>query len=226
MWSKRSPRRLSVAIALLAFGAGASDALSFAGLGGVFTSVMTGNLIVLGIAVGRLELVAAILPTVAIVAYVGGVLATAGWLRHTKADSDDPWPSLVTTTLVAGSVAQAAVLALWLVAGTHPEPVVRAIMVGLLAGAMGVQGTAVNTLALSGAATTYLTGTLTVLATEVATGGAPATMRRRLMVLAAALAGAASCAVLLLWWRPAAPAVALACTLAVIGLTWSRRPSR
>jgi uncharacterized membrane protein YoaK (UPF0700 family) len=219
-------RRFSVAIVLLALSAGASDALSFAGLGGVFTSVMTGNLIVLGVAVGRLELGAAILPAVAIAAYTGGVLATATWLRHTRADDDDPWPALVTVTLVTGAAGQAVVLVVWLLSGTQPDPTVRAIMVSLLAAAMGVQGTAVNTLAIPGAATTYLTGTLTVLATEVATGGIPVTMRRRLMVLAAALAGAAACAALLWWWRPAAPAFALSCTLTVIALTWRRRQTR
>jgi uncharacterized membrane protein YoaK (UPF0700 family) len=213
---------LSVAIALLALSAGASDALSFAALGKVFTSVMTGNLILLGIAVGRFDFGATILPTVAIAAYIGGVLATATWLRHTRADDDDPWPRPVTVTLVTGAVAQVAILLVWLLSGARPSPTVGAVMVVMLAAAMGVQGTAVNTLAISGAATTYLTGTLTVLATEVATGGTPTTMRRRLTVLAAALAGAAVCALLLLWLRPVAPAFALSCTLAAIGLTWRR----
>jgi uncharacterized membrane protein YoaK (UPF0700 family) len=112
--------------------------------------------------------------------------------------------------------AQLLTLVGWLGTGGHPQATAQILLLVLSAFAMGVQSAGVNTLPLAGAATTYLTGTLTTLATELATSGVPSTMRRRFAVLAAALAGAGLDAVLLTWARPAAPALPLAATLAVV----------
>ena len=132
-------------------------------------------------------------------------------------------PGRVRATLSVVPVVQAAMLAGWLAYGTHPGGAARLGLLALSAFAMGVQSAGVNTLPLSGAATTYLTGTLTTLTTELATSGTPATMRRRFAVLAAALAGAGLDAVLLTWARPAAAALPLAATLTVaVMLTWRR----
>ena len=87
---------------------------------------------------------------------------------------------------------------------------------------MGVQSGAVNALAVSGTSTTYLTGTLTTLTTELATTGEPPAMRRRLAVIVAALAGAILETVLLTWARATAPALPLTTTLAVIAITRPR----
>jgi uncharacterized membrane protein YoaK (UPF0700 family) len=114
--------------------------------------------------------------------------------------------------------AQALTLAGWLGSGGHPRETVQILLLALSAFAMGVQSAGVNTLPLAGAATTYLTGTLTTLTTELATSGVPSTMRRRFAVLAAALAGAGLDAVLLTWARPAAPALPLTATLLVVVL--------
>lgn len=102
--------------------------------------------------------------------------------------------------------------------GGAPRRGAQFLLLALSAFAMGVQSATVNTLPLAGAATTYLTGTLTTLTTELATSGVPSTMRRRFAVLAAALAGAGLDAVLLTWARPAAPALPLAATLTVVAL--------
>jgi uncharacterized membrane protein YoaK (UPF0700 family) len=132
-------------------------------------------------------------------------------------------PERLRATLKLVPVVQAAILAGWLLYGTHPGGVARLGLLALSAFAMGVQSAGVNTLPLSGAATTYLTGTLTTLTTELATSGAPATMRRRFAVLAAALAGAGLDGVLLTWARPAAAALPLGATLTVaVMLAWRR----
>src|SRR5260370_12968347 len=49
----RGPRAPLVLAAVLTAGTGAADAISFLRLGNVFTSMMTGNLIQVGVAVGR-----------------------------------------------------------------------------------------------------------------------------------------------------------------------------
>lgn len=128
----------------------------------------------------------------------------------------EQWPGQVRRALVLVPFAQALALVGWVGSGGHPQATAQILLLVLSAFAMGVQSAGVNTLPLAGAATTYLTGTLTTLTTELATSGVPSTMRRRFAVLAAALAGAGLDAVLLTWARPAAPALPLAATLAVV----------
>ncbi|MDN3355288.1 YoaK family protein [Actinomadura sp. DC4] len=70
------------AVILLAAGSGAVDAFSFAGLGAVFASVMTGNLVLLGVAAVHASLDPALSATASIAAYVLGVFTTAGRLRR------------------------------------------------------------------------------------------------------------------------------------------------
>lgn len=125
-------------------------------------------------------------------------------------------PGRLPQALIVVPFAQAAVLAGWLACHGHPGATPQLILLAMSALAMGTQSACVNTLPLTGAATTYLTGTLTVLATELATSGVPSTMRRRSAVLAAAFAGAGLNGVLLIWARPATPALPLAATLAAI----------
>ncbi|MCO6007824.1 DUF1275 domain-containing protein [Actinoallomurus purpureus] len=211
---------------LLALGSGAADAFSFVALGAVFTSVMTGNLILLGIAVVHADLGAGVRAAVSITAYASGVLGAATWLRGAGPPGPGPWPRRVVGALGVVPTAQAVVLAGWLASAGRPGAVAQVALVAVAAAAMGVQGTAVNALAVSGAATTYLTGTLTALMTEVATTGSPVTMRRRFAVLGAALAGAALEAVLLVWARPAAPALPLAAALTVVTVAVPRRAGR
>jgi uncharacterized membrane protein YoaK (UPF0700 family) len=228
--------RLTAAVLLLALSSGAVDAMSFTGLGAVFASVMTGNLVLLGVAIVHARPGPAVTAAAAVVSYAAGVFGTAAWLRrpgrqdrrgarhrsglgrHTRRPpaAGRWWTGRVRKALMIVPVAQAGVLAGWLAAGGRPGETARALLLALSALAMGAQSAGVNTLPLTGAATTYLTGTLTSLTTELAAGGVPATMRRRFAVLAAALAGAGLSAALLSWARPAVPALPLAATLTVI----------
>jgi uncharacterized membrane protein YoaK (UPF0700 family) len=236
--------RLTTAVFLLALSSGAVDAMSFAALGAVFASVMTGNLVLLGVAAVHARLGPALTATAAIVAYATGVFGTAAWLhrlrgrhdrrdarrrpglgRHTRRASPGrrQWAGSVRRALLIVPVAQAGVLAGWLAAGERPDPTARTLLLALSALAMGAQSAGVNTFPLTGAATTYLTGTLTTLTTELAAGGVPVTMRRRLAVLAAALTGAGLSAALITWARPTAPALPLTATLAVVLVLGHRR---
>jgi uncharacterized membrane protein YoaK (UPF0700 family) len=69
-----------IAIALT-FGSGANDVASFTRLGGVFTSVMTGNIVLWGLAVARGSLSLASHTAVSIAGYVIGV-AAGTWVAH------------------------------------------------------------------------------------------------------------------------------------------------
>src|SRR6202045_572321 len=65
----------------LTFGSGAMDVASFTKLGGVFASVMTGNIVLWGLAAARGSVSLASHTAVAIAGYIAGV-AGGTWIGH------------------------------------------------------------------------------------------------------------------------------------------------
>ncbi len=141
----------------LAFAAGSVDAATYLGLGHAFPANMTGNTVLLGVAVARGEGRDGLRSAVVLVAFVLGV--TAGTiLRGARADRD--WPRNATLALVAEGVVLAGLLAGWL-AASPPAGVARYVLLGAAGGAMGLQSAAAREASDQGVATTYMTGTLT-----------------------------------------------------------------
>ncbi len=199
----------------LTFASGAVDAISFLGLGRVFTAMMSGNLVLLGLAVGSGAGAEAVRSAVSLVMFAVGVFAASRLVR----DSATPriWPVGVTLALVCEAVAQAGLLAGWVGASGHPDRAFEALLVGVSAVAMGLQTGAVARLRVSGITTTYVTGTLTGLFGALALGeGTRQELTRRGVVLVALLAGAVCGVVLLKGARTGAPALPLAITLSVL----------
>lgn len=204
-----------VLLVCLTFGSGAVDAISFLGLGRVFTAMMSGNIVLLGLAVGSSAGSEAVRSAVSLVVYAFGVLAASRLVRSPTKSS--VWPSGLTIALVCGAVAQAGVLAGWLGASGHPNDLFKAVLVGFSALAMGLQGGAVARLGVSGVTTTYVTGTLTGLIGGLALrSGTQRELARRAVMLVALLLGAACGAVLLTYARSGAPALPLAVTIIVV----------
>ncbi len=204
-----------VLLICLTFGSGAVDAISFLGLGRVFTAMMSGNIVLLGLAVGSSAGSEAVRSAVSLVVFVFGVFAASRLVRGPTDSS--AWPSGLTMALVCGAVAQAGMLAGWLGASGHPNDLFKAVLVGFSALAMGLQGGAVARLGVSGVTTTYVTGTLTGLIGGLALrSGTQRELARRAVVLVALLLGAACGAVLLTYARSAAPALPLAVTIIVV----------
>lgn len=147
---------------------GATGAISYTRLGSVFSSVMTGNLVLLGLSAGREDAGLAGRLAVAIVGYMVGALV--GSRIAGAPDKARPvWPVRVTVALLAESVVLGGLLAGWEVGGSRPGGRVE---LGLLAAAvlaMGVQAGAVRAIGIPGLSTTYLTGTLTGVLAELAT---------------------------------------------------------
>src|SRR3974390_2616053 len=111
---KTWPRQhvLTVIAIALTFASGAADVASFTRLGDVFTSVMTGNIVVWGLAGARGPLTLASHTAVAVAGYIAGV-AVGTWVAHgTKQADADPgadvlpahvvWVLLAQLTLLAG----------------------------------------------------------------------------------------------------------------------------
>jgi uncharacterized membrane protein YoaK (UPF0700 family) len=157
-----------ILIVVLAATSGYVDAVSYLGLGRVFTSNMTGNTVLLGLALGQAQGIAALRSLVALAGYLCGV-ATATLIVEPKT-TDKPsaiWPIGVTRAFAF----ECAVLAVFAVGGILARTADSASaivypLIALSATAMGIQSVAVRELGVSGITTTYITGTWTSLIGE------------------------------------------------------------
>ncbi|WP_433724043.1 DUF1275 family protein [Nocardia sp. CA-129566] len=158
------PRWLPVGptvLVLLSAGAGATDGLVFTELGKVFASVLTGNLVLLGAAVGipGIELTP---PLVVLASYFVGVAAAARWCRGRPAG---PLRIARLRHCLAGEAALVVVVAAVAVfAGA--VGVARLLLLGAAALAMGVQSAAVLIIDRR-SPTTYMTSTFTGLVSDL-----------------------------------------------------------
>jgi uncharacterized membrane protein YoaK (UPF0700 family) len=177
-------RRLTLAAVLLTIGTGGTDVLSLTRLGGVFASVMTGNLVLLGLAAARASAELAGHTGVAIGGYVLGVaigarvIALAPRRRRQagqRAAGPEGWPAMVTAALVLELVLLAVLAAGWELTGPHPAGARQYLLLVTATVAMGIQSAAVRGFGRGEYATTYLTGTLTSLIAGLVT---PGTRRR------------------------------------------------
>lgn len=151
----------NVLVLILAFASGNIDAISYLGMGSVFTSNMTGNTVLLGLALGQGKGLAALRSVIALVGYIGGV--AVGSTIVDRGPKRAIWPSSVTTAFAAEFLVLLLFAAGGLFAGHTPSEFTLYPLIALAAIAMGIQSTAVRVLGVSGVATTYITGTWTSL---------------------------------------------------------------
>lgn len=197
--------------------AGALDVFCVTRLGGPFASVITGNLVQVGSAVVSVDLRLATRCAVAVAAYAVGVALGAVALRRIPLG----WSGRTTLVTVAEFVLLAAVAAVWRAGGGEAGEVVKTVLLGLAAVAMGLQSATTVTSGLPGAATTYFTGTLTnAIRTVVTESQGLARGSRSALRLVALLAGAVAGGLALQIapvWAPALPA-AIVAAVAVVAL--------
>lgn len=140
---------------------GMVDAICFAGLGEVFVSLMTGNLILLGIAIGRHHPVAAFLPFLIPLAFYAVGTLLGGWLttRYPGAQMRRLGFVLVwLLTLLAGWVSFDVVLS--------AQDLRYAGLLAILALASGLQSALLQKAGLQNFASNVMTSTLTSLLAE------------------------------------------------------------
>jgi uncharacterized membrane protein YoaK (UPF0700 family) len=174
-------------LVLLTLTTGAVDASCFLHLGNVFSSVITGNLVLLGVAAATQSGSLAIHSGTALAGYSAGVLIGAP-IATRRARGGETWPLSVTVTLAAEFCVLAGFSVGWELTGGSPGSTARLLLIAALAIAMGIQSAAVREL--GGMSTTYLTGTLTAVISELATRARAPGFTRSLGVLAAVVAGA------------------------------------
>ena len=223
-----------IAIALT-FGSGATDVASFTRLGEVFTSVMTGNIVLWGLAVARGSLSLASHTAVAIAGYIVGV-AGGTWIAHGFKVSGGSasggsaaeggvgrasvLPAHVSWALFAELILLAGFTVGWEVSGARPAGWAEFALLAVLAAAMGVQASAVNEMGMANVSTTFLTGTLTGLVSSLVSPGQDTPHGlRRFGVLIGLAAGAGLCGLLVATAAAAVPVLPLAALVTALVLS-------
>ncbi|HEY5103511.1 MAG TPA: YoaK family protein [Acidimicrobiales bacterium] len=176
-------RQRDALVILLTLVTGSIDAIGFTRLGGVFTSVMTGNMVLLGVAAGKGDVSLALHTGIAFLGFVVGSLGGARVAGHAHKD-DELWPRPILMALGLELVVLFVFAAWWEIASAAPTGTAEYAMLGINAAALGVQSAATLRFGISGLSTTYLTGTLTQLLAGVAKRKEPVSGRSALLLLA------------------------------------------
>lgn len=203
-------RRRHGLVLVLAVNSGVTDALGVLALGGAFTSVMTGNMVLTGAgaAVGHWELAA--LAGSAIVTFSAGC-AIGARLAGTPQAGDSVWPGAICGALLVQLLVTVGFAVGWWITGTDPDELTRWAFLVVNALGLGIQSSAVQRLGQGGLSTTYLTGTLTTMVVRLATGHRLGAVSPSLQILLALVLGAALGAALTVHVPWAAPVAQLLC---------------
>jgi uncharacterized membrane protein YoaK (UPF0700 family) len=152
---------------------------------------MTGNLVLLGLAIARASARLATHTAVAFAGYVAGV-ATGTLVGTRRKGQDELWPVRVTECLAIELVFFAVFTVGWELADAHPAGAWQLCLLAVGALAMGLQGAAVQNVR-TPLRTTYLTSTLIGVVEEIVKSGRRGQgFSLNVTVLVAAVAGAAA----------------------------------
>ena len=203
-------------VGLLTFASGCIDVVTLMIIGGAFTSVITGNLIFVGRAIGTSSLSPALHAVMAVAGYIVGVAAGAR-LRQLLArrGPQGAWPRSATLVLASECAILLAVNVAWLSWDGAPPTTATDLLLVAAALSLGMQGAAARGIK-GNPSTTYMTGALTTLVEAVSTGGRRTADASAVAGLFSLVVGAACSAVLVERARPAALLPPLAALLVVV----------
>ncbi|MGW2884139.1 YoaK family protein [Streptomyces griseoruber] len=208
--------RLTPVLLALTGVSGLIDAISYLGLGHVFTANMTGNVVVLGFAAAGAPGFSARHTVTSLAFFLAGA-ATGG--RVVRRVGDGSRRTRARVTFAAEAVLLAAASAVAFVTAEHGRVRVYAV-IALTAYAMGLRNAIVQKLAVPAlTTTTVLTMTLTGLASDSHAGGGPGSHSlRRTAAVIAMFAGAVLGAALVLHHGIALPLLVAAATSGALAL--------
>jgi uncharacterized membrane protein YoaK (UPF0700 family) len=211
-------RRRRALVVVLTFVTGSADAMGFLALGGAFSSVMTGNMVLLGLSVGRTDGELALTSAAAIGSFIVGVLVGAH-LAGVPGKGDPVWPRAVNRALLLEAAVFVAFTVVWETTGSDRSANLELGLLMMSATALGIQSSAVQRFGVPGLSSTYLTGTLTALIGAIAARSPVGVLLPKAEVLLALIVGAAVGAVVSGHLPPLAPALLLVPLLGVIVLS-------
>lgn len=213
----------------LTFSSGAIDAISYFGLGKVFSAFMTGNIVFLGFGIvnaGGPNFLSVICALACFA--VGAFLGTR--ISLPLAQSHGLWPGRVSATLTLVAAVEAVSLLLWLATDGATTAVMINVFLALFSLAMGLQTAAVRALGVQGVFTTAATFTFLALAGDFAGSRPKAEAPRLAGVLAGLVAGAIAGGLLFAHALTYAPVLPLVVTIFVIlagaGISRKAAPDR
>ncbi|WP_245885817.1 YoaK family protein [Kineococcus rhizosphaerae] len=201
--TRRDPLDWHTALMLvLTFSTGIVDAVGYLGLDRVFTANMTGNVVILGMALTGSQDLPIVGPVLALLGFLGGAALVGRVLRRAATGwttASSVVFALVGVVLGALAVVTSLLDGVPVEPGTSPPP--AAVLVTTVLGlAMGGQAAAARRLGVKDVTTVVVTSTLTGLAADSRlAGGTGDGWRRRLGAVVLILAGAAVGAALLRW---------------------------
>ncbi len=204
---------LARTLLVLTFTTGLVDAVSYLGLGHVFTANMTGNIVFLGFGIAGSGGLPVVAPLVSLGAFLVG--AGAGGVLAVRMADDHPrhfaWALAIEMTLIAVAAGLAAAV------DVRPAALSSDVLIALLALAMGLRNATVRRIAVPDLTTTVLTMTLTGLAADSPLfGGTGKGSTRRTAAVLGMLAGALAGALMLKTSLVLPLAVAAALALATL----------
>jgi uncharacterized membrane protein YoaK (UPF0700 family) len=211
------PRHLYL-VGLLTFASGCVDVVTLTVIGGAFTSVITGNLILIGRGLGTATLDPALHAAMAVAGYIVGVALGSRLAQRARApqgENSPAWPRQATIVLAAECVLLIAINAAWIGYGAAPPTAAADVLLVVAGICLGMQGAAARNIA-GNPSTTYMTGALTGLVEALATGRARKADPTAAVGLPSLVAGAACGAVLIHHARAAALLPALAAIALVV----------
>lgn len=212
--------RNSAAMALAAT-SGSADAIGYLALGHVFTSAMTGNLTLLGIALAHRDGLRIGRVFASLVCYMAGA-AFGARIARTPEAGDPIWPPAVTRALAIEAILFVLYAVGWWIGGPQPDLDAKAILLGVGAAALGIQSSAMQRFASGvGLNTTFLSGSLVRLVGQLAIGRRYRDIHHHLLVLIGLVCGGLLGALLVLHAPAFAPLVPLAgLAFALTGARW------
>jgi uncharacterized membrane protein YoaK (UPF0700 family) len=210
--------RLSIGLLLLTAVSGTVDAVSFLGLGHVFTANMTGNVVFLAFAAAGAPNISIAHSITALVTFLGGAVVGGYFCRRVPGALRIRW-FRVSAVCEAALLFAAAIAVIALERDAAALQDRQYVVIVLTAVAMGFRNATVRQLAVPDlTTTTVVTMALSGLAADFAlVGGLNPSIWRRVMLIVSLFAGAAIGALLLRFGLGVPLVVAAVCVLATTG---------
>lgn len=149
-----------VLLLILAVASGSADGWSYFGIAHAFVANMTGNTVLLGIAVFHLH-GDVLHPLIAVAGYAAGV--AGGTLVARRVPEGATWARCVSWALFVEALLLLAAETAWIATRQQPSPKSADFLLSCVALAIGIQSAAMLQLKVPGVVTTYITGTWTTL---------------------------------------------------------------
>ncbi|WP_458116624.1 YoaK family protein [Arthrobacter sp. D2-10] len=201
---------------MLTFSTGVIDAVGYLGLDRVFTGNMTGNVVLLGMAVAGGDDLPVLRPALALIFFMVGAIL-AGRLLRTAPEGWSGRTSLAFGVVAAGAAALAVVVG---VVDVHADETLGSVITSGLAAVMGIQAATAKRLKVAEITTVVVTSTITGLASDsrLAGGKGKFWARRALAILLIGLgAVAGGFALLIDLWVGISISAGLSAVVTVLG---------